>query len=81
MHTCARTLRNNFCSLFPFSVKEAKPLVYIKAIVHGVGPLMGPVKLLKGGAYLCEPRVIVLLFEHSLDTILFSTDTGRHPLT
>lgn len=54
------TLRNNFCSLFPFSVKEAKPFVYMKAIVYGVGPLMGPVKLLKGGAYLFEPRVMVI---------------------
>lgn len=68
-------LRNNFCSLFPFSVKEAKPFVYIKAIVHGVGPLMGPVKLLNGGVYLCEPQVMGFLFAPSLETVLFSGDT------
>lgn len=75
------TLRNDFCSLFPFSVKEAKPFVYIKAIVHGVGPPMGPMKLLKGGVCLREPRAMGFLFEHSLDTILSSGDTERHPLT
>lgn len=48
MYTCAY-------SSFPFSVKEAKPFIYIKAIVHGVGPLLGLVNLLKGRIDLGEP--------------------------
>lgn len=64
------TLRSSFCSSFPFSVKEAKPFIYIKAIVHGVGPPVGLVNLLKGRIDLGEPQVIGFLFEHVLHTIL-----------
>lgn len=48
MHTCA-------CSSCPFSVKEAKPFIYIKAVVHGVRHLVGLVNLLKGRIDLGEP--------------------------
>lgn len=68
------TLRSSFCSSFPFSVKEAKPFIYIKAIVHGVGPLVGLVNLLKGRIDLGEPQTIAFLFEHLLDTILSPRD-------